>query len=91
MAFEKKITIDTDLGIDYCGSGRFRPYGLSTYGNSYYELLNNVTVSEVDQDGGEIVSYGLEECSREVEGAVEREIRRALSLRVSNAFAPVYS
>lgn len=74
-----KYQIDTDLGIDYADCGPWRSYHLTTDGNTKAELIENATIAEVDQDGGELNDYGLKQCDREVEAAVHREINRALN------------
>lgn len=59
--------IDTELGISYQDCGPWRSYHLETAGDSLEELIQNATVSEVDQDGGELDCYGLDDCSSQVE------------------------
>lgn len=65
-----KYNIDTDLNVDYRDSGRFRSYQLSAAGDSLEDLLEDITIAEVDQDGGELDCYGIEEASRDVQKAV---------------------
>lgn len=76
------ITIDTDLGIDYADEGAWRSYEMTTHGDSLAELLENVTIAEIDQDGGELDCYGLGDASNEanavVDGIIAREFVKAL-------------
>jgi len=67
--------IDTDLGIDYADCGAWRSYHLNTFGTTQEELRENATISEIDQDGGELNCYGLEEARNDVEKAVEGIIK----------------
>jgi hypothetical protein len=60
------VTISQDLGIDYCDEGPWRSYQLETYGNSLDECLKNAGIEEVDQDGGSLRFYDLEDGSNEV-------------------------
>lgn len=73
-----KYNIDTDLGIDYRDSGRWRSYQLYASGNSEAELMEDATISEIDQDGGDLATYGLEDASNEVHAACIREIARII-------------
>lgn len=59
-----------DLGIDYRDSGPWRNYELSTDGKTIEECIDNASISEIDQDGGELATYGYEEASHEVAFAV---------------------
>lgn len=62
-----KFNIDEDLGIMYQDSGPWRSYQLTASGNTFEELLEDATISEVDQDGGELNCYGLDDADTEVE------------------------
>lgn len=48
-----------DIGLDYQDAGQWRSYSLETSGDTYAELIHNATISETDQDGGEIDCYDL--------------------------------
>ena len=66
------ITLEyIDLEVDYRDSGPWRSYELSTYGNTVQELIDNATISEIDQNGGEITCYGYGDASLAVGYAVE--------------------
>jgi hypothetical protein len=71
-----------DLGVDWQDAGPWRSFDLTTHGETLEEMRANAAISEVDQDGGELCTYGLEECSSDVERAVEREIHHALGLKM---------
>jgi hypothetical protein len=62
-----KYTIDClDLEIEWRDLGRWRSYSLSAHGDTLDELVESATISEVDQDGGELRCYGLGEADNEV-------------------------
>ena len=50
-----------DLEIDYQDSGIWRSYELSASGNTLEEMLEDATISEIDQDGETLDCYGIEE------------------------------
>lgn len=60
-----KYSIDEDLGIDYRDCGPWRCYMFASDGNTLEDLLDNASIAEVDQDGGEINCYGLDDASQE--------------------------
>lgn len=59
--------IDTDIGIDFADAGPWRSYHLETTGDSFNEMVQNATVSEIDQDGGELDTYSIEQASSQIE------------------------
>lgn len=63
------ITIDEDLGIEWRDAGPFRSFNLSAQGETLSEMLEDATISEIDQDGGELDCYGLEDAPKDVEDA----------------------
>lgn len=67
-----------DLGVDYQDAGPWRSYSLDTYGETFEEMMYNATISEVDQDGGELRCYGIDRAYSKVFEAVVREIRAKL-------------
>ena len=69
-------TIDTDLGIEYQDSGPWRSYRITASGNSVKEMIDDATVEEIDQDGGELDCYGLDDAPREVSDAAEKLIKK---------------
>jgi hypothetical protein len=60
-------SIDTDLDIEYRDNGPWRSYELQTHGDTRLELIENVTIAEVDQDGGELDCYGFDDASNEIQ------------------------
>jgi hypothetical protein len=61
--------------------GPFRSYEMETYGDSLHELLDNVWITEVDQDGGDHGGRSLWELGegatfRACIAAIERELLR---------------
>lgn len=68
---KKEIQIDEDLGVNYQDEGPWRSYQLTTHGSDLFDLLDNATIEEVDQDGGELNSYGINEASLEVYSAAQ--------------------
>jgi len=64
-----KYNIDQDLGIEYRDCGKWRSYQLTAQGNTIEELIESATISEVDQDGGEITCYDIGEGSEACEVA----------------------
>lgn len=66
LSYVPKYWIEQDLDIDYADNGRWRSYQLYANGDSLAELIKEATISEIDQDGGEIRSYSLHDCSSEV-------------------------
>jgi hypothetical protein len=61
--------IDTELGIDFADEGMWRSYHIEASGDSLIEMIQNATVSEIDQDGGTIDAYGLVDASPQIENA----------------------
>jgi hypothetical protein len=67
---------DGDLGIEYADHGPWRSYEISeASGLTKDELLNNLTVSEVDQDGGELRCYGYHDAPFEVQQVILKRIQ----------------
>lgn len=67
-----------DLGIDFRDFGPWRSYHLDTHGDTLSECLVNATISEIDQDGGELDCYDIDYASSEVYRAVVDAITKAL-------------
>ena len=61
-----QINIDTELSTPYEDSRQWRSYHLTASGRDLLELVHDATISEVDQDGGDIMSYGLEDAPQDV-------------------------
>ena len=56
-----KFSIDEDLGIEWADAGPWRSVNICSFGNSLAELIENCSLSEVDQDGGELNTFDLED------------------------------
>ena len=74
LCYIPKYHIDTEIGIDFADAGPWRSYHLDTSGDSFNEMIQNATVSEIDQDGGELDCYELRQASDEIETACLRLI-----------------
>jgi hypothetical protein len=71
-----ELNVD-DLGVNYQDCGPWRSYSFNTFGSTLEELWDNATVSEIDQDGGEIDCYGAGEAPMEVFNMIEKIINEA--------------
>ncbi len=67
MSYISKYGIDTDLGVSYQDEGPWRSYQLTASGDTLEELLEDANIAEIDQDGGDLDFYPLEDASNEVE------------------------
>ena len=67
-----------DLEIEYRDSEQWRSYSFSCSGNSLGSCLSDVTVSETDQDGGELGCYGFDEASSEAQEKIVKAIEGKL-------------
>lgn len=76
------VVIDTDTEVDFADSGAWRSFQLTTHGSSLTELMTNATIAEIDQDGGDINCYDLEDASNEIQDVcdciIAREFVKAL-------------
>lgn len=79
----KYYKINTDLGIDYQDAGPWRSYVLTAQGTTFKELLKDATIEEVDQDGGTLNYYGIED-------APTNKIREVATKELSLAFKESY-
>lgn len=70
-----------DLGVEYQDEGPWRSYELNTNGTTIVSLELNATISEVDQDGGELRSYDLNEAPKAVQAAALKVIREAINAK----------
>lgn len=67
-----KIVIDQELSIDFCDEGPWRSYLLITEGYDFDQLTAEAYISEIDQDGGELDSYSIDDAPSDVgECAIE--------------------
>lgn len=67
LSYIPTYQIDTEVGIDFADAGQWRSYHLETSGDSFNEMVQNATVSEIDQDGGTIDAYELGNAPSQVE------------------------
>lgn len=69
----KYIIFDGPLPIDYEDCGRWRSYEVQdACGETEEEFLNNVSISEIDQDGGEIRTYGYDDAGSAVQNCIDK-------------------
>jgi hypothetical protein len=68
------ISIDEDLGVDYQDAGPWRSYQIIGQGKSIAEFLKDVLIYEIDQNGGELNYYDIDNADREVENAAVKLI-----------------
>lgn len=66
LSYIPKYYIDKELNVEWADAGTWRYYQLNTSGDNLAELIKEATISEIDQDGGEINCYGLHDCSSQV-------------------------
>ncbi len=84
-----KFNIDCDLGINYQDEPPWRSYQLTTLGDGITELIEEACISEVDQEGGDLACYGLNEASDDVREAAEDMILETLKKDFKNKH-PLY-
>lgn len=73
------MNIHQELDIEYQDEGPWRSYAFSTYGETYEELIENVSVLETDQDGGELDCYSFENSSNKIQDMIEKLIKEKLN------------
>ena len=66
---------DVELGVPYEDEGQWRSYHFSTEGRTLEQLEENGSISEIDQDGGEIRNYPMGEGTHQVYMAAMNAIR----------------
>lgn len=76
-----KFSIDADTRVEYCDEGQFRNFQLITEGDNVDQLLDNAQISEVDQDGGELDTYPLDDARSDVIRAANKIIMRVVEGR----------
>jgi hypothetical protein len=67
--------IETELATEHRDCGPWRSYELLAAGDTLEELLADATITEIDQDGGEIKSYGLDYGNEATDEAYELIIK----------------
>ncbi len=64
-----------DLGVDFRDAGPWRSYDVDEVrAHTARDLLAEVSISEVDQDGGDLACYGFEDAPREVQDAILKAV-----------------
>ena len=53
------MKIKTELAYEYRDAGPWRSYSMETEGHHHHDLIDNCTIAEIDQDGGELDCYGI--------------------------------
>jgi hypothetical protein len=82
---EKRITVeDDDLYPEWADCGPWRSFSFTATGTDYESLVEDATISEVDQDGGELACYGLDQADSVVYDRVIEAINRRLSKGVKH-------
>lgn len=77
MTKKKTVHIEgVDLGIEWQDAGPWRNYEIQAHGSTYAELIEDATISEIDQDGGELNCYGINDASTSVALAAQKVIER---------------
>ncbi len=67
----KTFIQDGDLGISYQDEGPWRSYEVvDCCGETPQDAVENLTVSEIDQDGGELDCYGFDDAPYEVQNKI---------------------
>lgn len=79
LSYIPTYSIDTEMGVSFQDAGPWRSYHIETSGDSLYEMLDNATVSEVDQDGGTLDAYELRESTSQIQNVGFRIISDRVS------------
>jgi Fe-S-cluster containining protein len=61
------MLIDCEIGIDYADCGPWRSYHVYAEGETVEQLMNDATISEVGQDGGDLDSYSFAGASETIQ------------------------
>jgi hypothetical protein len=62
MSKHETYSVDCDTGIEHRDSGPWRSYHLTAEGSTLEELLESAHIWEIDQDGGSLSDYPLDNC-----------------------------
>ncbi len=74
-----KIQIENlDLEVDHRDSGGYRSYELSCEGNTLEQCMETAYIAEIDQDGGELDTYPLDDSDGDVFFQAVYQIKRAI-------------
>ena len=80
MTYRYEITCK-DLEIQYDGAGPWRCFELTTFGDTYDDLISNSAIAEVDAEDLEIGAYSVARASAEVATAAKRLISEFIDKR----------
>lgn len=69
-----KYNFDGDSGYEHRDAGPWRSYEISFYGDTLEECLEEATITEIDQDGGELDCYGYEHAPFDAEKFIKEKI-----------------
>ena len=69
-----KYEIDENTEVEFADCGPWRSFQLYAVGDTVRELRRSAEISEIDQDGGDLNSYELDNASNEVIKAAEAMI-----------------
>jgi len=72
------MEIEQHLDIDYQDIPPWRSYELHFDGTNLKEILETAMITEVDQDGGALRTYGVEDASDEIQEAAYAVIQDKL-------------
>lgn len=83
---KKKFFIDGDLETEFRDEGQWRSYSVYSDGYCLLDLIQNASITENDQDGGEIDTYGIDDAPLEVQvEAVEDIGKEYFKLKIERA------
>jgi hypothetical protein len=75
-------------GVEFADEGQWRSYEVDqVLSNSLSEAVEDLTISEVDQDGGEITCYGFVDAPYDVQTAVATLLNETLDNVLDAAIA----
>jgi len=72
---KRKYDISMDTGVEFADAGRWRSFELCAIGDNARDLIESATIAEIDQDGGDLNHYALEDASNEVIEAAMQMIK----------------
>ena len=59
------MVVDTETGITFQDEGVWRSYHLYSEGETLLELIDNAYIAEIDQDGGELTNYSIDNMNKD--------------------------
>lgn len=67
-----------DLEVDHQDAGPWRCYELTTHGKTFNECYDNAVIQVIDQDGGELDTFKIEDANDDVYDAATEAIKKEL-------------